>query len=140
MSRWAKTLLSICGESKDRELYLLEGDESLSWYGVSLGEICHEIKPSMNDSEVFKLVKGKTQKDVPKGEYIAYVSPVNFQVDIYESDRKRFINSSNSSRPFSITRDAFRIGFFPDKENAVDFFIKVRQRLKEEGITLHLFY
>jgi len=76
---------------------------------------------------------------VSAGPVVAYISPVNFQVDIYESDRRRFA-MSGTQRPFAVTRDGFRIGFFQDKKEAVDFFIEVSKRLGEEGLNLHLFY
>ena len=143
MNRWGKVLRAICEEAKERgvNLYILEGDESLNWFGFPVKEVCFEENFSKEDTELFKEVKAKAEAGVQGNGYIAYVSPLNFFVDIYESDRRRFAVSGASSRPFGVTRDGFRVGFFADKEEAVNFFLGVAKRLREEAsINLHLFY
>ncbi len=143
MNRWGKVLKAICQEAKEEGLSLciLEADADLNWFGLKVDEVCSEGFLSKTDSELYKEIKGRVSESVSPDSFIAYVSPVNLQVDIYESDRRRFANSTNTSRPFSVTRDGFRVGFFKDKDSAVDFFLKVRKRLKEEeGLNLHLFY
>ncbi len=142
MNRWAKVLRAVCEEAKEErvELFILEGDSELNWYGAGLSELCQEVEPTSEDAPLYRKVKSKISDKVGGGGFIAYVSPVNFQVDIYESDRRRFPSSSESSRPFSVTRDGFRVGFFSNREEAVDFFLRVGKRLREEGINLHLFY
>jgi hypothetical protein len=141
MNRWGKVLNALCEESisEGLELYILEADSELNWFGVKLSDLCSEENLSKEDAELFKEVKGAVSEKLSAGPFVAYVSPINFQVDIYESDRKRFA-SSNTSRPFGITREGFRLGFFNDRSSAVDFFLKVAKRLREKGINLHLFY
>ncbi|MDQ7083131.1 MAG: hypothetical protein Q9N34_09455 [Aquificota bacterium] len=88
------------------KLFVLEGDSELNWYGAGLSDLCQEVDPTSEDATPYKQVKSKVSDKVGGGGFIAYVSPVNFQVDIYESDRRRFPSSSGSSRPFSVTRMA----------------------------------
>ncbi len=141
MNRWGKVLRSICEEAQEKglDLYILEADENLNWYGVALSEICSEELLSKSDNDIFKVVKGKVSEKKSGGGFIAYVSPVNFHVDVYESDRRRFQNPG-TKRPFSVTRDGFRMGFFDSKKMAVDFFLAVSKRLSQEGLSLHVFY
>ena len=141
MNRWGKVLRAVCEKAKEKgiELFILEADEDLNWFGLPIKEVCSEETLSKSDPQLFKEVKGKVEEKVSSGPVIAYLSPINFQVDIYESDRRRF-PTSGTQRPFAVTRDGFRIGFFGDKKEAVDFFIEVSKRLGEEGISLHLFY
>ncbi len=141
MNRWGKVLRALCetADSEGVELFILEADAELNWFGVDLKELCSEDNYTKSDAQLYKEIKGRVSDKVTPGEFIAYLSPINFQVDIYESERRRFA-SSTTSRPFSVTRDGFRVGFFKDRDSAVDFFLKVARRLKEEGLTLHLFY
>lgn len=141
MNRWGKVLRAICEEAQERgiELHVVEGDEDLNWFGAPLSNFCTEDLLSKEDAKLFKEVKASASEKVSAGNYIAYVSPINFQVDIYESDRRRFALPS-TSRPFAITREGFRIGFFDTKEEAVDFFLGVGKKLNREGLSLHLFY
>ncbi len=142
MNRWSKVLKVICSQAREegKNLFILEADSELSWFALKLEEVCSDSFLSKRDTELFKEIKGKISEEVSAGKYIAYVSPVNLQIDIYEASRKRFA-SAGTSRPFGITRDGFRIGFFESKDSAVDFFLRVRKKLKEEeSLNLHLFY
>ena len=141
MNRWGKVLRAVCEKAKEKgiELFILEADEDLNWFGMPIKEVCSEEMFSKSDHQLFKEVKGRVEEEVSSGPVIAYLSPINFQVDIYESDKRRF-TISGTQRPFAVTREGFRIGFFGDKKEAVDFFIEVSKRLEEEGLSLHLFY
>ncbi|RLJ71560.1 hypothetical protein BCF55_1864 [Hydrogenivirga caldilitoris] len=141
MNRWGRVLKALCEEAKEEgiELHILEADEDLNWFGAPLEGFCTEEMYSKTDAQLFKDIKGSISDKLARGEIVAYVSPINFQVDIYEADRRRFA-SANTSRPFAVTRDGFRVGFFESKNSAVDFFLKVGKRLREEGLSLHLFY
>jgi len=141
MNRWGKVLKALCQEadSEGLKLSVLEADGELNWFSASLEGLCSEENYSKNDAELYKTVKGSVSDSVDAGKVIAYVSPVNFQVDIYEADRRRFA-TSNTSRPFGVVRDGFRVGFFDSIDEAVNFFLGVAKRLREEGISLHLHY
>ncbi|WP_457600192.1 hypothetical protein [Hydrogenivirga sp.] len=141
MNRWGRVLKALCEESATEgiELHILEADGELNWYGVSLKEVCSEENYSKTDGELYREIKGRVSDQVAGGGFIAYVSPVNLQVDIYESDRRMF-STAGTSRPFAVTKDGFRVGFFKDRDTAVDLFLRVKKRLEEEGLTLHLFY
>ncbi len=141
MNRWAKVLETLCETAKESglNLFILEADDKLKWFGYPVGQICVEALNGKKDTELFKEIKSKISEEVQAGKFIAYVSPVNFQVDIYESDRPRFAQAG-SSRPFCVTREGFRVGFFESKEDAVNFFLKVAKKLQEKGLRLHLFY
>ncbi len=138
MKRWSQVLKSICQLAGEKKLYVIEGDQDLNWYGMPLEDLCTNVDQS--DGDLYKVMKSKAQEEVEGGGYIALVSPINLYVDIYPSDTKRFASSLNKARPFDITREYFRIGFFSTKEEAVNFFLEVSRKLKEEGINLHLFY
>ncbi len=142
MNRWAKVLKTMCEEalSSGKEIYILEGDSQMNWFGISLKDVCSDSVYSMTDPEVYKMLKSKTNEEVKGEGFIALVNPVSMYVDIYESSRPFFASSHNKARPYDITRDHFRVGFFSAKEEAVDFFLRVSKRLKEEGINFHLFY
>lgn len=141
MNRWAKVLVAVCEETKEKgiELFILEADEDLNWFGLPMREVCSEETLSKTDPLIFKEIKGKVEERLDQGPFVAYVSPVNFHVDIYESDRRMF-PSPGTSRSFGVTREGFRVGFFQTKEEAVNFFLSVSKRLREKGISLHLFY
>ncbi len=142
MNRWGKVIRAICEEAKEQgiDLKILEADTELNWFALKLEEVCSQGFLSKSDVELYKEIKGRVEESTTPGKYIAYVSPVNLQADIYESERKRF-PSPGTSRPFAITRDGFRVGFFDSKEKAVDFFLNVGKRLKkEESLNFHLFY
>jgi hypothetical protein len=138
MKRWSKILEKICDVLGEKDLYILEADQELNWYGLPLKDLCGSL--DLTDSELFKVIKGKVQEEVKGEGYIALVSPVNLYVDIYPYDRRRFSSGENRTRPFDVTREHFRVGFFKTKEDAVNFFLRVESLLKEEGINLHLFY
>ncbi|EDP76543.1 hypothetical protein [Hydrogenivirga sp. 128-5-R1-1] len=141
MNRWGKVLKALCQEADSRglKLAILEADGELNWFGAGVDKLCSDENYSKSDAELYKIIKGSVSEGVNEGKVIAYVSPVNFQADIYEADRRRFA-TSNTSRPFGVTRDGFRVGFFESVEEAVDFFLGVAKRLREEGLSLHLHY
>jgi hypothetical protein len=142
MNRWAKVLKVICEEAlkEGREIYVVEGDSQMRWFGLSLKDLCSDSTYSMSDPEIYRIVKAKITEEVRGGGFMALVNPVNMYADIYESSRPLFASSHNRTRPYDVTRDHFRVGFFPTKEEAVDFFLRVSQRLREAGITFHIFY
>ncbi len=142
MNRWAKVLKGICEEALEagKEIYILEGDSEMNWFGISLKDLCSDSTYSMGDYELYKLVKSKMSEEVNGEGFIALVNPANMYADIYESSRPLFPSSHNKTRPYDTTRDHFRIGFFKTKEEAVDFFLNVSKRLREEGIVFHVFY
>ncbi len=138
MQRWSRVLEKICRALGDKNLYIIEGDHELNWFGMPVRDICGSL--NLKDGELYKIIKGKVQEEVKGSGFIALVSPVNLYVDIFPHDSRRFSSGEGRSRPFDITREHFRIGFFPSKEEAVNFFLKVEALLKEEGLNLHLFY
>ncbi len=142
MKRWAEIIRAICETLKDEEvnLYILEADEGLNWYGVPVKDFCSDEILEMKDYEFYKTVKGKVNTPTPAGEYIALVNTFNFHADIYPSKSPRFLTCPGTSRPYCITRDSFRIGFFEDKKKAVDFFLKVAKKLREKGYYFNLYY
>ncbi len=142
MNRWAKVLKGICEQAlkEGKEIYVVEGDPDMNWFGISLKDLCSDSVYSMSDFELYKMVKGKASEELKGGGFIALVNPVSFYADIYESNRPLFASSHNRSRPYDITREHFRVGFFTTKEEAVNFFLEVSKRLREEGINFHVFY
>lgn len=138
MKRWSQILRKICEQSSGKQLFILEGDQDLNWYGMPLQDLCSNVDQS--DQDLYRVMKGKAQEEVSGGGYVALVSPSNLYVDIYPADHRRFASSLNKSRPFDITREYFRIGFFNSKEEAVNFFLEVARKLREDGLNLHLFY
>ncbi len=140
MNRWAKVLKVICEEAKGKNLYILEADSDMNWFGLPLKDLCTDSTYSLKDPEIYRMLKGKINEEVKGEGFVALVNPVNMYADIYESSRPLFASSWAKERPFDVTRDSFRLGFFETKEEAVNFFLKVSSRLKEEGISFHLFY
>ncbi len=138
MKRWSQVLKRICQIAESKKLYVIEGDQDLNWYGMPLEDLCTNV--DLSDTDLYKVMKSKAQEEVEGSGYIALVSPVNLYVDIFPSSSRRFASSFNKGRPFDITRDHFRIGFFNTKEEAVNFFLEVSRKLKEDGLNLHLFY
>ena len=138
MNRWQKVLKAICDTAKDKscELYILEADRDLNWFGAPLSSLCSQDLLSRSDTQIYKSVKSSISSEVKGDGYIALVSPVNFLVDIYPHDAQRFA-LSGLSRPFAVTRDSFRLGFFKDIDSAVEFFVEVSKRLE---VSLHLHY
>ena len=138
MNRWQKVLKAICDTAKDRkeDLYILEADRDMNWFGAPLSSLCSEDLLTKSDAQIYKAVKSSISSQVKGNGYIALVSPVNLLVDIYPHDVRRFA-LSGLSRPFAVTRDSFRIGFFKDKDSAVEFFIEVGKRLE---VSLHLHF
>ncbi len=130
----------ICEEARDKDLYILEADSEMNWFGISLKDVCMSSTYSMKDTEIYRMLKGKINEEVRGGGFVALVNPANMYADIYESSRPLFASSWTKERPFDVTKDYFRLGFFETKEEAVNFFLKVSSRLREEGISFHLFY
>ncbi|NPB06636.1 MAG: hypothetical protein GXO03_03410 [Aquificae bacterium] len=128
---WGELLKLICDKAQGRELFLLEADGELNWYGAPLSQVCSELP---QDGKVSELVKAVRSKFSPvKGEgWVAYVDPYNCFADIYPADRPRYRNRWNPERPYDVNEHAYRIGFFGSKEEAYDLFYEIAKLLKKE--------
>jgi len=142
MQVWGKVIKAICEEAQDKKvnLYFLESDGK-NWYGAKLTEFCAEGLTEREDYGLMKEIKKAVRDKLePKG-FIVFVSPMNLWADIYEHTSPRYPNPSERERPYDIGFDRFRIGFFGDKKEAVDFMLGVERRLRESfGLHLHLFF
>ena len=143
MKTWGKILKALCEEAQKegKDIYILEGDSSLNWFGVPLKNFCRDENYEKEDSKLFKEIKKEINTQLSNGGYLILISPMNMWADVYESKSQKFKNPANLERPFDVSFDRFRVGFFKDKEEAVDFILKVSKRLNEEfNLHLHVFY
>jgi len=137
---WGKMLKLICERAKGRELYLLEADGELNWFGAPLSQVCGEVSEEEKVSQLVEKLRSKFSQ-VGKGEgWVVYVDPYNFHADIYPADKPRYRNRWNPERPYDVNEQAFRIGFFPSKEEAYDFFYGIAKLLREENLKMDLLY
>jgi len=127
---WGRILKLVCQELGDRNLFFLEADGNLKWYGVPVKEICDKVGFEATNSEIAQTVKANLQEVQGKG-WVVYVDPFNNFANIYKSDKPRYGNRWNPDRPFDISEVRLRIGFFGSKEEAYDFFLKISKKIKE---------
>ncbi|GAB6065095.1 hypothetical protein JCM9492_01870 [Aquifex pyrophilus] len=127
---WGRVLKLICEEAGDRNLFFLEADENLKWFGAPVREVCQKVNPDMKNSEIAQTVKVSLQPVEGEG-WVVYVDPFNNFADIYPSDKPRYRNRWNPERPYDINETRFRIGFFGSKEEAYDFFLKISKKIRE---------
>ncbi|AAC07189.1 hypothetical protein [Aquifex aeolicus] len=116
---WARVLKLICEELGDRELFLLEADKDLKWFGAPVKEVCEKVNFDARNSEIAQTVKASLQEVQGEG-WIVYVDPFNNFADIYEANKPRYRNRWNQERPYDISETRFRVGFFPSREEAYD--------------------
>ena len=143
MKTWGKVIQALCEEAnrENLNLYIVEGDKELNWFGAKLEDFCTEEVYSAEDVEVFKKVKEKISDKLEGKGYIVLISPMNLWADIYEASVPKFKNPNPSDRPFGVSFDRFRVGFFEDKKKAVDFMLNVAKTLRDKfNLHLHLFY
>ncbi|WP_164930602.1 hypothetical protein [Aquifex aeolicus] len=143
MKAWGKVLQALCEEAKEKgiDLYILEADEKLNFYGTPLKEFCKEELFDAEDVKVFKRVKENLSEQMEGRGYVVLISPMNLWADIYEYNKPKFKNPNDPSRPFGVSFDRFRIGFFDEKQKAVDFMLDVAKRLRDKfNLHLHVFY
>ncbi|NPB07441.1 MAG: hypothetical protein GXN96_00765 [Aquificae bacterium] len=142
MKVWGKVIKAICEEAKDEKvsLYFLESDGK-NWYGARLEEFCSEDLTQKEDYSLMKKIKDAVRDKVEAEGFIVLVSPMNLWADIYEHTSPRYPNPAEKERPYGISFEGFRLGFFGDKKRAVDFMLGVAKRLREDsGLHLHLFF
>lgn len=143
MKTWGKIFQALCEEANREKLklYVVEGDSNLNWFGAKLEDFCKEELFSEEDVKFFKSVKEKVSEKVDGKGYIVLISPMNLWADIYEANSRKFMSQNPSERAFGISFDRLRIGFFEDKQKAVDFMLGVSKILRDKfNLHLHLFY
>ncbi len=143
MKTWGKVIQAICEEANKEnvDLYIVEGDSELNWFGAKLSNFCNDEVYSGEDVKVFKKVKEKISEKLDGKGYIVLISPMNLWADIYDASVPKFRNPNPSDRPFGVSFDRFRVGFFEDKEKAVKFMLNVAKNLRDKfNLHLHLFY
>lgn len=143
MKTWGKIIQVLCEKAKEENLrlHIVEGDDSLNWFGVKLEEFCSEETYSEEDARVFKKVKEKVSEKLEGKGYVVLISPMNLWADIYPVSVPKFRSPNPSGRPFGVGFEHFRIGFFEDKEKAIKFMLGVAKLLKDKfNLHLHLFY
>ncbi|WP_461831830.1 hypothetical protein [Aquifex sp.] len=143
MQAWGKILKGLCELSKEKgvNLYILEGDKDLNYYGAQLKEFCKEELYNEEDFKVFKKVKENLNTQLEGKGYVILVSPLNLWADVYEYNKRKFVNPVNKDRPFDVSLDRFRIGFFEEKKEAVEFALSLADKLRKEfNLHLHVFY
>ncbi len=143
MKTWGKIIQALCEEAnrENLNLYIVEGDNELNWFGAKLKDFCNEEIYSGEDVKVFKKVKEKVSDKLEGKGYVVLISPMNLWADIYEASIPKFKSSNPSDRPFGVSFDRFRVGFFEDKKKAVDFMLNVAKTLRDKfNLRLHLFY
>jgi len=102
---------------------------------------CGVERYNEEDVKVFKTIKENISEKVEGKGYVVFISPLNLWADIYEYDRTKFKSPGNLEKPFDISLDRFRIGFFDEKQKAVDFTLNLVKRLREKfNLHLHVFY
>ncbi|HID65456.1 MAG TPA: hypothetical protein EYP32_00575 [Aquificaceae bacterium] len=143
MKAWGKILQALCEEAKEKgvSLYILEADKEMNYYGAQLSDFCKNNLYNEEDVKVLKAIKENLSEKLEGNGYVVLISPLNLWADIYEYDRPKFKNPGNSEKPFDINLDRFRIGFFDEKQKAVDFMLNLAKRLREKfKLHLHVFY
>lgn len=138
---WGRALKLICENLGDRELYILEADKDMKWFGASLRKLCGNLDFNARVSEIIQTIKLNLE-EVKEGEgWIVYVDPINNFADIYEYNKPRYRNRFNVERPFDVSEKGFRVGFFPSKEEAYEFFLNISKILKnKEKIKFDVIY
>jgi len=131
---WGRVLKLICENLGERELYILEADKDMKWYGVPLRKLCDNLQFNGKVADLVRSIKAELGEMSGTG-WVVYVDPYNFFADVYEADKPRYRNRWNPERPSDISEKGFRVGFFGSKEEAYDFFVKIAKTLKDtEGI------
>ncbi len=143
MKTWGKIIQALCEEANREklDLFIVEGDRELNWFGTKLNNFCKDEVYSQEDFKLFRKIKESiTEKLEGKG-YLVLISPMNLWADVYEVSSPKFRNPNPGERPYGVSFDKFRIGFFEDKEKAINFVINVSRILQEKfNLHLHLFY
>ncbi len=139
-SMLGKVLKLVCENLGDREVYFLEADGELNWFGAPVGEVCSKIDFNAKNSEIIQAIKSEL-KELGKGEgWVVYVDPINMFADIYEADKPRYRDKWNKDRPFNLSPMSLRIGFFASRNEAYDVFLRISKKLKEEDYKFDVIY
>ena len=128
---WGKVLKVLCEKAEGKDLYILEADKDLNWFGVPLSRVCSEVNLEGSTQEIVESIRSMIEPTSQTGKFVAYLDPINFFVDIYPADKPRYRVRDNEERPFAVTRSACRVGFFESVEEAADLFLSVSKDLKE---------
>ena len=139
-SMLGKVLKLVCENLGDKEVYFLEADENLNWFGAPVKEVCSQLDFNDKNSSIVQTIKSN-MKELGKGEgWIVYVDPFNMFADIYEADKPRYRDRWNKDRPFNLSHMSIRIGFFASRDEAYDIFLKISKKLKEENFKFDVIY
>ncbi len=135
-----RVLKLICESLDNKEVYFLEADGELNWYGASVQEVCNKLNFDDTNSSIVQSIKSEL-KELGKGEgWIVYVDPYNMFADIYEAKRARYRDRWNKERPYNLSPTSIRIGFFKTRDEAYDTFLKISKKLKEEDLKFDVIY
>lgn len=135
-----RVLKLVCENLEDRELYFLEADAELNWFGAPVRELCSKLDFSAQNSEIIRAIKSEL-RELGKGEgWIVYLDPFNMFADIYEADRPRYRDRWSKERPFNLSHMSLRIGFFPNRNDAYEMFLRISKKLKEENYKFDVIY
>ena len=138
---WGKVFKVLCEEAEGKDLYLLEADKDLNWFGVPLSKVCSEIDFNGAVRDIVEGIRSMLEPVSQSGKLIAYLDPINSFADIYPADRPRYRLRNNEERPFAITVHSCRVGFFDSLEEAADLFLSVSKALKEkENLKFNVVY
>jgi hypothetical protein len=127
---WGKVLKVLCEKAEGRDLYILEADKDLNWFGVPLSKVCSEVNLDGSVREIVEGIRSLLEPVSPSGQLIAYLDPINYFADIYPADRPRYRVKEDQERPFAVTRSSFRVGFFESLKEAADLFLEVSKDLR----------
>ncbi len=137
---WGKILKVLCEKAEGKDLYFLEADKDLSWFGVPVSKICADVDPDTPTKEIIESIKAGLEPVSP-GKFIAFLNPLSPFADIYPADRPRYRDRNNPERPFLITPNSLRVGFFDSVEEAANLFLEVSKALRRsEGIKFDVVY
>ncbi len=127
---WGKVLKVLCEKAEGRDLYILEADRDLNWFGVPLSKVCSEVDLSGSVKEIVDGIRSMLEPVPSAGKFVAYLDPINYFADIYPADRPRYRIKGKEDRPFAITTGSLRVGFFESVKEAGDLFLEIAKELK----------
>ncbi|MDQ7038954.1 MAG: hypothetical protein Q9N26_07150 [Aquificota bacterium] len=137
---WGKVLKVLCEKAEGKDLYFLEADKDLNWYGVPILKVCTDVNSDALTREIIETIKAGLEPVSP-GKFVAFLNPMSFFADIYPADKPRYRDRNSPERPFIITPNSLRVGFFDSIEEAADLFLEVSKALKKsEGIKFDVVY
>ncbi len=139
-SMLGKVLKLISESLEGRKVYFLEADENLNWFGAPVKEVCDQLDFNDKNFSIVQTIKSNMKK-LGKGEgWIVYIDPLNMFADIYEAEKPRYRDRWNKERPFNLSPTSIRIGFFSNRNEAYDIFLRISKKLKEENLKFDVIY